>query len=124
MERMKIDVYSSAKLEVMSNGSPRISSAPAYDEHLSAVFPHLTLVSHQQAQELAGVLMRGYEYGPGKFGPTSFSVAFNYRGEKFNRPIVLWMSGASLCTLLQHKDLYEITELDGQPVMSPVPEGE
>ena len=124
MERMKIEVYSSKTLEVMENGFPRISSAPSYDRHLSAVFPNFALVSHRQAQELVGVLMRGYEYGPGKFGPTSFSVAFNMRGEKFNRPIVLWMSAASVATLQQHKDIYEIAELDGQPVMSPVPEGE
>lgn len=124
MERMKVDIYSSDKLEVMSNGFPRISSAPSYDRHLSAVFPYLALVSHRQAQELVGVLMRGYEIAPGKFGPTSFSVAFNLNGEQFNRSAVLWMSRASLCTLLQHKDLYEITELDGQPVMSPVPEEE
>lgn len=124
MERMKVDIHSSAELEVMHSGFPRISSAPAYDRHLSAVFPHFALVSHRQAQELVGVLMRGYEFGPGKFGPTSFSASLNMKGEQFNRSIVLWLSGASLCTLQQHKDLYEITELDGQPIMSPVPEGE
>lgn len=124
MDLMKIEVYSSATLEVMENGFPRISSAPSYDRHLSSVFPHFALVSHRQAQELVGVLMRGYEYGPGKFGPTSFASTLNMKGEPYNRSIVLWMSRASTHTLQQHSDLYDIIELDGQPVMSPIPEGE
>lgn len=124
MDRMKIDIYSSKTLQVLNYGFPRISSSPEYDRSLTSIFPHFALVSHRQAQELVGVLMRGYEFGPGKFGPTSFSATLNMNGEKYNRSIVLWLSGASLCTIQQHKDLYEVTELDGQPVMSPVPEEE
>jgi len=99
MERMKVEVHSSAELEVLSNGFPRISSAPQYDRNLTAIFPHFALVSHLQAQELVGVLIRGYEFGPGKFGPTSFACTLNMNGENYNRSMVLWMSGAAFHTL-------------------------
>lgn len=116
MERMKIEVYESA--------GHRISSAPSYDGALSSIFPWVALVSQKQSQELVGLLSRGYQFAPDLFGPTSYAAVYNMRGDKYNRQVVLWMSRASLSTLFQHKDLYDITNVDGAPVMSHIPEGE
>lgn len=112
------------KIEVYESAGHRVSSAPSYDEHLSAIFPWVALVSQKQSQELVGVLSRGYQFSPGHFGPTSYAAVYNMRGDAYNRQVVLWMSRASLSTLFQHKDLYDIINLDGDPVMSSIPEGE
>jgi hypothetical protein len=116
MERMKIEVFEAT--------GDRFSSAPSYDAALSTIFPWVALVSHRQSQELVGVLARGYQFAPDFFGPTSYAAVYNDRGDRHNRQVALWMSRASLSTLFQHKDLYDIIHLDGAPVMSHIPEGE
>lgn len=114
MERMKIEVY-------QPSGN-RFSSAPGYDAALASIFPHVALVSHQQSRELVGILSTGYEFTAGRFGPTSYAAVYNDRGDRYNRQVALWLSRASLATLEQHKDIYEVILLEGEPVMSPAPE--
>lgn len=112
------------KIEVCESTGDKIFSAPTYDRALASIFPWVALVSQKQSQELVGVLSRGYQFSPGHFGPTSYAAVYNMRGDAYNRQVVLWMSRASLSTLFQHKDLYDIINLDGGPVMSSIPEGE
>lgn len=133
---MKLEVYDSDVLytpdheKYGKNFNRKFSSAISYDRHLSAIFPHFVLVSAKQAAEITEILGKGYHYGynasTGKdmYGPTSFASVLNDNGDRYNRDRVVWLSRASLATLQQHPDKFELSILNSQvfPVMTPNPE--
>lgn len=138
MVLMKINIYSSDSLytedgvRAFNNAfapygrkfTHSFSSAPSYDESLSAIFPHLALVSASEGETITEVLSKGYNFGGSTFGPTSFASVLNDKGGRFNRNRVLWLSNASLATLQQHPDKFELSILnkDVFPVVTDNPE--
>lgn len=130
---MKLEVYDSDALYTPDHEhygkrfNRRFSSSLTYDMHLSAIFPHFVLVSAKQAATITEVLGKGYHFGynasTGKdmYGPTSFASVLNDKDNGYNRDRVVWLSRASLATLQQHPDTFELTIHNSQvfPVMTP-----
>ena len=126
MDLMKITIYSRASMYEGPDNFERkflggFSSAPSYDEALSSIFHHFTLVSSAQGETITEALAQGYDFGGGTKGPTSFASVLNDKGGRFNRNKVIWLSNASLATLQQHPDKFELdVRLSTDfPVMTP-----
>lgn len=89
----------------------RVSSSRSYDRALGEIFPYHTKISHEEGQELSGILSRGLKHGPNleyEYFP-SFALMMDFtktEGGKGRK--VLWMSESSLSLLKAHDDLYEI----------------
>ena len=78
----------------------RVSSAPSYDEHLSAIFPYYVMTDLEAAEDLTDTLSMGDEDG---IYPSFASVA-NLAGHRQSK--VMWLSAASLALVLaEHEGL-------------------
>lgn len=103
-----IKVYDSEKHRY--HEQTKISSAHVYDINLLHAFPLFTELDMETAQEVTGLLARGYDDSTKSFMPTSYASTVNFNHGEQSR--IVWMSRGCLLHLQNHPDLYEVVETD------------